>query len=207
MSTPHGTLLIIGSGPGIGLSTASLFASKGFKHIILTSRDSKRLTSEAESVKKAAGGSSDIRVDTLSLDLAGDKDSVNGTLGKIDGLLKEAGSELEVVLYNGARVGPSVIGEWDVSGLEEDLRVSFFLFPLFVLFCSLCFGGFFVFGSVLDIGMVLWWLGCECGCGLVVDSACATLLACHSRFIPLVAHSPVRRIEASSERKKNRNNR
>lgn len=128
MSTPQGTLLVIGSGPGIGVSTASLFATHGFKHIILTSRNAERLTQEAETVKKAAGAQGEIRVDTLTLDLAGSKDSLNETFGKVDGLLKESGSELEVVLYNGARVGPSVIGEWDVSGLEEDLRVSSSLF-------------------------------------------------------------------------------
>lgn len=136
MSTPQGTLLVIGSGPGIGVSTASLFASHGFKHIILTSRNAERLTQEAETVKKAAAGAQgEIRVDTLTLDLAGSKDSLNETFGKVDGLLKESGSELEVVLYNGARVGPSVIGEWDVSGLEEDLRVSSslsFCFDFFV---------------------------------------------------------------------------
>lgn len=127
--SPSGTLLVIGSGPGIGRTTAFLFAERGFNHVILLSRDSKRLAVDAETVEKAAGsGNGKVRVDTLELDLAGNKESVNGVLEKVDGLLKEGGRELEVVLYNGARVGPSVLMEWGVEGLEEDLRVSFLRF-------------------------------------------------------------------------------
>lgn len=72
---------------------------------------------------------------------------MEGVLGNVGKLIEEAESQLEVVVYNGARVGPSVLLEWGVEGLEEDLRVSFvvlifFLFSFFLLFF---------------LGEGLWW--------------------------------------------------
>lgn len=119
--SPTGAFILIGSGPGIGRSTASLFAEKGFNHFVLLSRNASRLNEDADAVRKA---SSDVKVETFELDLAGDEQSIKSVLGKVDEVLKGWNVQLECVLYNGARVGPSKIMEWDVKGLEEDLRVS-----------------------------------------------------------------------------------
>jgi short-subunit dehydrogenase len=45
MSAPkRGSLVVIGSAPGIGLNVASTFAANGFSHIYLISRNEKRLS-------------------------------------------------------------------------------------------------------------------------------------------------------------------
>lgn len=119
--SPQGAFIVIGSGPGIGRATASFFAERGFKHIILLSRNASRLNEDADAVKKAAP---DAKVNTLELDLAADQASVKKVLGQVDSILEGDGVQLEAVLYNGARVGPSKILEWEAKSLEEDLRVS-----------------------------------------------------------------------------------
>lgn len=145
-----GTFLLIGSGPGIGRSTASLFAERNFKHFVLLSRDAKRLEADADIVRKAAA--SEVKIDTLTLDLAGNKESIEGVLREVDALIKGAGSQLEVVLYNAARVGPSRILEWGVEGLEEDLRVSsFFSFVLRTL------GFFWIWLGLCLAVLFVWW--------------------------------------------------
>ena len=115
-----GSLVVIGSGPGVGQTTAAHFANHGFKHVVLLSRDESRLAEDAKAVK-AAGDS--ITVDILSLDLSTDEATIKKALSMVDEKVKQAGSSLEVLLYNAARVGPSKILEWDASGLEQDLKV------------------------------------------------------------------------------------
>jgi len=121
-----GALVVIGSGPGIGRATAACFLEKGFKHVILLSRDKARLAEDAEFVRSAASGA---KVDTLQIDMSADESAVKKSLSGIDDKLKAAGVLLEVVLYNAARVGPSKILEWDANGLAEDLKVSRPQFP------------------------------------------------------------------------------
>lgn len=115
----HGALLVIGSGPGIGVSTASVFAEKGFKHVVLLSRNTDRLAQDSAAVASAGA-----QVETLQIDLSADEKSIKSVLARIDGVLSNWGTRLEVVLYNGARVGPSKLLEWERNSLEEDLRVS-----------------------------------------------------------------------------------
>jgi len=90
------TIVVFGSGPGIGNHVASSFASHGFEHIILLARNAERLSEDASFVQKA---SSTVKVTTLRLDLA-DLDSITGVLKKIEGLAPE----LEVVFFNAAVV-------------------------------------------------------------------------------------------------------
>jgi len=116
-----GALVVFGSGPGIGRSTAAYFSEKGFKHVILLSRDTSRLAEDAKFVRAAA---SDAKVETLKIDLAADESAIKSVLQEVDGKLKAAGVPLEVVLYNAARVAPSKILEWEAKGLEEDLRIT-----------------------------------------------------------------------------------
>ena len=118
--TTKGALVVIGSGPGIGRTTAAHFAGKGFKHIILLSRDASRL---AEDAKMVSSTTPDTTVETAQIDMADDEAAVKSALGAIDAKLKAAGVPLEVVLYNAARVAPSKIMEWEAKSLEEDLKV------------------------------------------------------------------------------------
>lgn len=116
-----GSLVVIGSGPGVGQTTAAHFAKQGFKHIVLLSRNESRLAEDAKTVKAAGDG---VTVDVLPIDVSADETAIKKVLSQIDAKLKAAGSPLEVLLYNAARVGPSKILEWDASGLEQDLRVG-----------------------------------------------------------------------------------
>lgn len=113
--------MVIGSGPGIGRSTARYFADKGSKHIVLLSRDESRLAEDAKFVTSAASG---VKVDTFKIDVSADEVSVKRSLSNVDDSLKTAGVRLEVVLYNAARVAPSKIMEWDAKGLEDDLKMT-----------------------------------------------------------------------------------
>ncbi|KAK5070371.1 hypothetical protein LTR64_000042 [Lithohypha guttulata] len=122
MSTStKGALVVIGSGPGIGRTTAAHFASQGFQHIFLLSRNESRLAEDAKAVSAA---SSAAKVETLQIDVAGDEASLKKVFSEIDSKLKATGVPLEVVLYNAARVGPSKILEWEVKQLEEDLKIT-----------------------------------------------------------------------------------
>lgn len=116
----RGALVVIGSGPGIGRTTAAYFAERGFKHIILLSRDASRL---AEDAKAVSSTTSETRVETAQIDMADDEAAVKSVLGAVDAKLKAANVPLEVVLYNAARVAPSKIIECEAKTLEEDLKV------------------------------------------------------------------------------------
>lgn len=116
-----GALVVIGCGPGIGRSTAGYFTEKGFKHIVLLSRDESRLAEDAKFVTSAATG---VKVDTFKIDVSADEATIKKSLSDVDDSLRSAGIPLEVVLYNAARVAPSKIMEWDAKGLEDDLKVS-----------------------------------------------------------------------------------
>jgi NAD(P)-dependent dehydrogenase (short-subunit alcohol dehydrogenase family) len=48
------TLVVLGSGPGIGVSIASLWAQHGFENIALLARDAGRFQIDARSVSEAA---------------------------------------------------------------------------------------------------------------------------------------------------------
>lgn len=117
-TTSYGTLLVVGSGPGIGRNVPKLFAARGFKQVILLSRDATRLQEDAAYVKSA---SKDVEVHTIPTDMSR-KQSVSDALTKIEPLTEKI--PLQVVLYNAARVGTSKFFEFEVKGMEEDLAVS-----------------------------------------------------------------------------------
>ena len=117
MTTTYGTLLVLGSGPGVGRNVAQLFASRGFQQVVLISRNAERLEEDAEFVKKSASG---VQVHTVPTDL-GDRNSLNKSLAQVDKLLSS--HPLQAVLYNAARVGVSKFFEWSVEELESDLAV------------------------------------------------------------------------------------
>lgn len=109
------TIVVFGSGPGIGRSVAQEFGSNGFNHVILLARHHARLHQDKTAVENT---SKDVKVDLLTVNLA-DKASLKEALAKIDSLSKD----IECVLYNGARVAPSTLLEFPVEEIELDFKV------------------------------------------------------------------------------------
>lgn len=116
MSSPK-LLVLVGCGPGIGVSTAKLFASKGF-NVALLARSADRLKDDASKVQAAAKDSS-VRVETFPVDASDHADlkSVLETVHKAMG-------PPETVVYNAARVGPSAFGEFTPEEMLQDYRLN-----------------------------------------------------------------------------------
>jgi NAD(P)-dependent dehydrogenase (short-subunit alcohol dehydrogenase family) len=118
MSAQSRTVIIFGVGPNVGRAIAIQFAFKGFEHLILLSRDATRLEDDKAAIL-AAGNSRDVRIDTVSVDLR-DPVSVQKALKHIDSLTQN----IEVVIYNGARVAPSPLFETPVEQVVDDFKVG-----------------------------------------------------------------------------------
>jgi NAD(P)-dependent dehydrogenase (short-subunit alcohol dehydrogenase family) len=118
MSSTHNALMIFGSGPGIGRNAAALFAERGFRKVLLMSRNEQRLAQDADIVRSASAG---VDVREIAVDAA-NTDSVRQALEKANDALGE--TPLEVVLFNTARTGPSKFFDFTVEELEADLRVQ-----------------------------------------------------------------------------------
>ena len=113
MSSP--VLVVIGSGPGIGLSTASIFASQRFDKIALISRNTARLAEDREAVLKAAGR--EVEVATFTQDVA-ETSSFQKTLEKIEKL-----GVVSCVFFNAARVHPSDLVAYEEKEVAKDFMV------------------------------------------------------------------------------------
>jgi short-subunit dehydrogenase len=120
------TLVLFGSGPGIGNNVASEFVSHGFNHVILLARNETRLQDDAATVAKAG---SNVKVDTIRLDLS-KLDTIPAVLKKIDELAKQ----VDVVFFNAARIQPSEPLATSVEEIDEDFRVG----PLFSFTNTFC---------------------------------------------------------------------
>jgi short-subunit dehydrogenase len=122
MTRPR-TLITFGSGPGIGNHVSAAFASlpnnNNFNHIILLSRNAKRLQDEDTPFVRSKS-SPDVKVDTLALDLA-DLDAIPAALKKLDELTE--GEDVEVVFFNAARVVQNEPLATGIEELESDFRV------------------------------------------------------------------------------------
>jgi NAD(P)-dependent dehydrogenase (short-subunit alcohol dehydrogenase family) len=113
------TLLVVGSGPGIGVSTASLFASRKFNKIALISRDPERIKEDRESVlQNARKAGRNVEVKTWNVDVT---DTI--ALQKILKEVERFGS-VSCVLFNAARVGMSKLLEFEESEILKDFMVS-----------------------------------------------------------------------------------
>ncbi|KAF2715050.1 short-chain dehydrogenase/reductase-like protein SDR [Pleomassaria siparia CBS 279.74] len=112
------TIVVFGSGPGIGNHVAAAFASHGFEHVILLARNAERLKSSDAGFVTSA--SPKAKVTTLRLDLA-DTASIPGVLEKIE----EIAPEIEVVFFNAAVV-QFTEGALSVSveTIETDFKVT-----------------------------------------------------------------------------------
>lgn len=113
-------IVILGSGPGIGVATGSLFASKGFA-VALLSRNAERLDQDAARVRTAGG--SGAKVHAYPVDL-GDHNALALTLAKVEA---DLGSP-EVMYYNAARIMPTKIGVTSPEIVLEDFKVCSFFF-------------------------------------------------------------------------------
>ena len=116
--SPTRTIIVFGSGPGIGNHISSIFASKGFNHVILLARNTQRL--QNDDAPFVANAAPNVKVDTVALDLS-DLSAIPAALKQIDELTQ--GEELEVVLFNAARIKPSGVLDVSVEEIEEDFKV------------------------------------------------------------------------------------
>lgn len=111
--------VLIGSGPGIGSTTAALFAAKKFDKIVLISRNAERLEDEKKIViDKAKQAGRDVEVKTFAVDIA-DAKALHGALSEVRKI-----GEIEVLLFNAARVQPSPMFETSSETILTDFKVS-----------------------------------------------------------------------------------
>lgn len=114
-------LLVIGSGPGIGVTTASLFAQKQFSKIGLISRDTTRLSKDRSTILKTAkAAGKTIEVQTWSVDIT-NSDAFKEVLRETKSF-----AIFGCVLFNAARVEPSDL----LSFPEEEILRDFNVCPL-----------------------------------------------------------------------------
>jgi NAD(P)-dependent dehydrogenase (short-subunit alcohol dehydrogenase family) len=118
---PGKTLVILGSGPGIGIAVAKVFSVRGFTHVALVSRNKERLAQDEDSVLDAIQERGySCRVKTWVCDIA-DLKQLNSTLKEI-----ESFGSLECVLFNPARVAGKPPLEESIEAVEADFRVWMF---------------------------------------------------------------------------------
>ncbi|ETI26069.1 hypothetical protein G647_02846 [Cladophialophora carrionii CBS 160.54] len=108
-------LVLVGTGPGIGLSTATLFASKGFD-IALLSRNAARLAEDAQKV--GAAGQGKVKVMSFPVDVS-DHVLLKKTLGEVEQHMGKP----EVVVFNAARIAQTVIGETSEEDIIGDFKL------------------------------------------------------------------------------------
>ncbi|KAL2130877.1 hypothetical protein VTI74DRAFT_5831 [Chaetomium olivicolor] len=111
------TLLVIGSGPGIGRAVATLFASKRYTNVVLIARRADSLKAEQEAIEQAVG--SHITVKAYPVDVT-DSEALLKALDDADAAVGKP----ECVFFNAARVLPSAFFEHDVKEIEYDLKIN-----------------------------------------------------------------------------------
>ncbi|KAM0696744.1 hypothetical protein Q7P36_003993 [Cladosporium allicinum] len=116
---PGKTLVILGSGPGIGIAVAKVFSVRGFTHVALVSRNKERLAQDEDNVLDAIQERGySCRVKTWVCDIA-DLKQLNGTLKEI-----ESFGSLECVLFNPARVAGKPPLDESNEAIEADFRLT-----------------------------------------------------------------------------------
>ncbi len=109
-------LVVLGSGPGIGVATGTKFASEGF-NVALLARNADRLKQDVSMVETAATHKS-VKVSAYPLDIS-DHVAVQQTLQRVE---EELGTP-EVVLFNAAMFLWSKIGEIDPEVMVKAYKV------------------------------------------------------------------------------------
>lgn len=116
---PGKTLVVLGSGPGIGVQVACTFSVRGFTHIALVSRNPERLDKDWDRVLDAVqerGYSCQVKKWVCDLS---DLDALRATLKEI-----ERFGSLECVLFNAARVAGKPPLDESMEDIERDFRVG-----------------------------------------------------------------------------------
>lgn len=107
------TFLSIGSGPGIGIATATRFAREGFR-VVLTSRN-KNYVSEQVDVLKAAGFQAEGRY--------ADASDINSIIELIRTVESETGS-VDVLHFNSAALHDGMLDAQSIDGFIQDLTIN-----------------------------------------------------------------------------------
>ncbi|KAK5111868.1 hypothetical protein LTR62_004600 [Meristemomyces frigidus] len=116
---PPRTLLLLGSGPGIGVAIASCFATRGFTHIALVSRNASRLKEDKDKVLDAIQERGySCQVKTWACDLT-DLEHLKKTLGEVEGF-----GGLDSVVFNAARVAGRPPLEEEVESIRKDFELT-----------------------------------------------------------------------------------
>lgn len=110
------TMVVIGSGPGIGRSVTTLFAEKRYSTVALIARRAEQLEAEKKALEEALGDR--VKVKTFALDVV-DSEALVKALEEVEA---EFGVP-ETIFYNAARVLPSQLLEHDVKEIEYDFKV------------------------------------------------------------------------------------
>ncbi|KJZ75071.1 hypothetical protein HIM_05557 [Hirsutella minnesotensis 3608] len=110
------SLIVVGSGPGIGVHVASLFASRRFAKVALIARDAKRLADDRAAVEAAAPIA---RVKTYEADIT-DLHRLRDVMDQID---RELGT-VECIFFNAARVRPSKLLEAGEDEMLYDYQIT-----------------------------------------------------------------------------------
>ncbi|KAH6637259.1 hypothetical protein F5144DRAFT_210030 [Chaetomium tenue] len=113
---PSKTLLVVGSGPGIGRAVATLFASKRYTNVVLLARRTEALATEKAAVEASSPG---VNVKVYAVDVT-DPVAVAKALDDADAAVGKP----ECVFFNAARVLPSAFFEHDVKEIEYDLKIN-----------------------------------------------------------------------------------
>lgn len=115
-------LVVIGSGPGIGVSTASLLAARKFEKVALIARNSKRLVQDREAVLAAARKhGKEVDIATWSCDIT-DTPRFEEVLRAVETL-----GTVSCVLYNAAEVVPSELFKFPEEDIIRHFKVRFHL--------------------------------------------------------------------------------
>ena len=121
---PGKTLIVLGSGPGIGVGVASTFSVRGFTHVALISRDKERLAQDQDRVLDAIQERGyTCQVKTWVCDIS-NLDQLKQTLADL-----ESFGGLECVLFNAARVAGKPPLEETTEAIEQDFRVGILTDP------------------------------------------------------------------------------
>jgi len=121
MATGTKLLVVLGSGPGIGVGVASHFASQNFDRVALISRNADRLQSDVDAVTAAARESnrSDVTVKPYAVDVS-DTPSLERVLRRV---VEELGKP-EVVVYNAAALRQGKFFETSDEDVNNDFKVG-----------------------------------------------------------------------------------
>jgi short-subunit dehydrogenase len=111
------TLVVVGSGAGIGSSTAALFTAKKFNKVALISRSSTRLQNDRQTILDSLPTARKVEVKPWSVDIAETQ--------KFETVLREIQlfGDVSCVIFNAARVEPSELFDFAEEEIVKDFMV------------------------------------------------------------------------------------